>query len=444
MASHSVGAHAVLVPSDAPGAPGRLENYADNAAPPLTSDDARSRRYRLREALWRLSSLERVRKCGRVRRGDLVGVRYGEAGAGFSGLCSCGSPWADPVCNAKIMYRRFLDLGVGLARHYAAGGSVLFMTRTIRHHRGEALTDLWRDVLLSWRSMTGSAAWKRAVQRLGVIGHVRVVEVTDGENGWHVHIHALLLTASPLSEDALSDFSTWSTTAWSRAVVRRGRPAPLAAGQDVRQMATVGDALARYVTKMALEITSTQTKTASGAHRTRPVWSLLSDAAVGDADALDRWHQWEAGSKDRRQMTWSRGLRTRLGLGRELADEEITTEDVGDLDLLWITAEGWDVVVTSPGLQGQILAAADAGGDELRALLLDHGVAWVENHGAEVTAEAVAVARAAHPERVTGQDFRAQQRARDRAARLAVVRSTSRLRPTPTTWPDEPPLEEDR
>lgn len=424
-----------------------LENYAGNAAPPLTSDDAgrsrRARRYRWREALWEHSVHERVRKCGRVLRGDLVGVRSGPGGGGFSGLCTCGSPWADPVCNSKIMWRRSVDLGVGLARHYAAGGSAIFMTRTIRHHRHEPLEVLWDAVLAAWRSMTMSAGWKRSAARLGVVGHVRVVEVTDGDNGWHVHIHAVVLLSGAVGGDSLDAFAAWSAEAWSRAVVRQGRPAPLAVAQHLRLVTDVADAINEYVTKVSdlgLELTQTQSKVARGAHKTLPVWEhLRAFAEDGDLDALKRWHQWERGAHGRKQMTWSRGLRDRLGLGRDLADEEIVTEEVGDADLLWITAEGWRRVVRSPGLQSRILDAADVGPGALRSLLDLESVAWMETRSAQLTDAAVTASTSAHPGRATGEHFLRLRRERELAEHLAATRSLvdQRRRPRRQAVPEE-------
>ena len=134
----------------APQAP--LENNANNSTPPLTSafpaseegpegwGSLRDRRYALRTLLWDVSALHRLRGCGRGRRAAVVGVRYSPGiGAGFSGLVTCGSVWACPVCSAKILARRSLELGAGLLAWEAAGGRLVMGTLTMRHHRGHRL-----------------------------------------------------------------------------------------------------------------------------------------------------------------------------------------------------------------------------------------------------------------------------------------------------------------
>src|SRR5262245_17620255 len=65
---------------------------------------AKRRRYEMRTELWKLSTLDRVRKCGRVSRlpGGQVGARTARERSGYAGLTTCGSVWACPRCAARI------------------------------------------------------------------------------------------------------------------------------------------------------------------------------------------------------------------------------------------------------------------------------------------------------------------------------------------------------
>ena len=400
MVSSSVSAFAPTSQSCAPergpvgsGAAGPLDNYAGFVTPPLRPGAAEglSRRYRRRSILWRESSLPRVRKCGRVRRGNVVGVRSGPTGAGFSGLVTCGSPWACPVCNAKIMAVRRLEIGAAVTEWMSRGGAVLFVTRTLRHHRGNRLSDLWDVLSGAWQSLQNGSPWSRWRERLGLHGALRVIETTTGDNGWHVHVHALLFVAGTVSDDVAQSFAAWSADRWGVLVQRRGLPAPLAIGQDVRVVREVTDAsLAEYFTKldqggrspadaMGFEMTSTQSKLARGSHKTVPVWDLLSRLEQGDADALDLWHEWERASKGRHPLRWSPGLRRDLlGVVPERQDEDIAAEVVGDEDLLWITAEGWSTCVAAPAIIPKILIAAYQSPELLRELLNAHLIDYLD------------------------------------------------------------------
>lgn len=356
-----------------------LENYANNSSPP----SPRTRRYARRAYLWDWSGLPRLKKCGRVRRATHVGVRAAGDAAGFSGLCSCGSVWACPVCNAKIMARRALEIGAAISAHLASGGSVGFATLTMRHHKGQRLTDLWDALSYAWGRATAGKAWVKWKGRSRLVGYLRVVEVTHGRNGWHVHVHCLLFLEAA-DVDALDGLFGWMFKQWSAALVRRGLAQPLRVAQDCRLVRGVSDAaLAAYLSKatdLGVELTHSQSKTARVGHGTRPPWELLSDLFDdGDADAGDLWHEWEQGSHGRRQMTWSQGLRARLGLAAEHSDEDVAAEEVGDEDLVLIPGHVWDDdVVRRPHLIPQILDAAQAGSADLRRFLVRHGIEHME------------------------------------------------------------------
>jgi hypothetical protein len=61
---------------------------------------------------------------------------------------------------------------------------------------------------------------------------------------------------------------------------------------------------------------------------------------------LARWAEWEAGSRGRRQITWSQGLRSHLALGaaaddQDIADEDASTDQTVVTNVL--SAEEWKV-----------------------------------------------------------------------------------------------------
>ena len=368
-----------------------LENYANNFSPPpprAPSDGSRrDRRYGLRSVLWTFSDLERVRKCGKVKHADFVGVRYGAGGAGFSGLITCGSVWSCPVCASKILARRSLEIGVGLLTWENRGGLMVMGTLTMRHHKGHRLVQEWEALSKAWTSVIGSRVWKKWLARLGSPGLVRVVEVTDGANGWHVHLHFVLLVEGSCSVDLVAEFGVWVTAKWSRALTLAGMPGALVRGQDVHLVSGVEAAsdVGEYLVKstafgsaesLGRELMGTWSKTARSPHGTEPAWSLAEEfGRSGEVDLLDRWHEYEKGSSGKRQCTWSQGLRALLAVGVEQADEDVAAEEAGDTDLVRITAEGWSAALRSNEPTSRILAAVEHGGVAgLTAYLDQHGI----------------------------------------------------------------------
>lgn len=382
---------ATLAPNSGAGtAP--LENYANNlsASEREQASDLRvsnrETRYLRRSELWHLSGMARVRKCGRVMTASHVTVRRSGKVTGLAGLATCGSVWACPVCNAKVMSRRALEIGAAVALWQAHKGRVAFVTLTMRHNRGHSLQALWDALAAAWQAVIGSRKWGRDVDRYGVEGWLRVVEVTQGRNGWHVHVHALVFMREGASSFELAALHRSMFDRWRGQLVRKGFDAPTMAGQDARLISGPGDvALAGYFTKatdnavrVGLEFTQTQTKTTRTAFSTAPVWSLLDGLLnTGEVEYLNDWREWERGSKGRRQLTWSQGLRCRLGLLEEVTDEEIAAEVLGDDrdNLVAITAEGWATLVRSPVLIPRMLSVTDVGGfAALQGFLITHDI----------------------------------------------------------------------
>jgi hypothetical protein len=383
---------------------GRLDN-TPAIGPPAVGDEGRRERrrsrFRARAVLWEVSTLQRVRDCGRVSvlpGGNVALVVSdgvpGQRVAGWRGLASCGSVWACPRCSAVIGQHRAGELREALDAWRGHGGTAALLTLTIRHHRGQRLADLWDAVAKSFSRLVAGRPWKRFKGATGLAGVVRVAEVTHGAvSGFHVHLHVLLVLDAPKGpfEAHLAVLSARGPVlaAWQRIVARRGysavedaldmRPVNLADGEN---------ALGNYFVKngwtAADEVARGASKTARRGNRT-PMAILRDFAENGDVDDLDLWREWERASKGRLQMTWSRGLRDLLLNGVECDDAEIAAEtddgaegltdeqiaeslDRGDEAVVVLDAQTWRVVRGSSLLYELLEVAERAAGDVARAV----------------------------------------------------------------------------
>jgi hypothetical protein len=355
----------------------------------------RADRLRARALLWDLSLMSRLRACGRqgVMPDGAVRVRAtgsgGERRAGFAGLATCGSVWSCPVCSERILAGRQQELAAALRTWGELGGHVAFVTLTMRHRDGQSLRMLWDALGKAWNGATKGRPWKRARERFGVEGWIRVVETTHGANGWHVHVHVAVLLGPGVTVTArdVDDLGCELFQPWRDALVRLGLDAPLArsGGMVAKLWNGSSDVMADYFAKgvysadasrAALELARGDLKQARSGNRNP--FRILSDvAAYGLADDVDLWGEWEAASKGRRQMTWSRGLRDRLALAAERSDEDLAAEELGsaDDDLVELPAESVRMVAAL-GLHAAILDAAEAddSGHALRRYLSARGV----------------------------------------------------------------------
>ncbi len=308
--------------------------------------------------------------------------------AGLSGLAHCGSVWVCPVCAAKIATRRAEELADVQRFALEQGCSATMVTLTMRHHQGQSLADCWAALSKGWHGVTSGKQWMADTDRGGLVGWVKAVEVTQGKNGWHVHVHALLIWQDLIDQKDADDIGERMWQRWTRALRRNGFDSLKdSGGLDVRTATLDPDAgtgLHEYFVKLAHEITGGQAKLAKGGGRTP--FQLLSDAVEGLADEVKLWHEWERASKGRRQMEWSRGrrdLRKWAGLGRELTDEEIAEEEPGGSELVLLMPESWCELRHLPDRVCELLEATEGGGFAAATSLLDAwGLAWQPSKGA--------------------------------------------------------------
>lgn len=360
---------------------------ASMGAPPVP--DYRAERWAARGVLWEYSTLDRVRSCGRwsIRPDGTVGVRANGAAVGYAGLATCGSVWADPVCNARIQAVRRLEVGAALAFVLGNGGGAAFGAYTLRHHIGSDLDTLWRSLSRCWEAVTRDKTVRNLRASLRLVGTLRAAEVTYGKHGWHPHLHPVHLFERPVSDDAVAALHAAQFRAWHAAARRLGLDAPSAAAQHLHAVSgeradrEVGD----YFTKASYqptteavgwEMTSTQTKARTRSGGLTP-WELLREVYVnGDADALDLWHAWERASKGKRALTWTRGLRARVGLDVEASDEEIAATEVGTEVDTGFVIEDWGPVRARPELGARLLGVIGPRGDWAagRAFCAQHSI----------------------------------------------------------------------
>lgn len=118
----------------------------------------------------------------------------------YSGLQTCGSVWACPVCARKITQGRADEIrqAIDIFKNRKPGGFVGMLTLTIPHDKGQSFETV-RD-----RLQKGLRDMKRAKSRrrrtwgdLGVFHTITGIEPVYAErNGWHIHYHILVFFES--------------------------------------------------------------------------------------------------------------------------------------------------------------------------------------------------------------------------------------------------------
>ena len=288
----------------------------------------RKRAERQRNAAYRVS------RCGISVIGNFACARRrGKAKARYVNVLRCGNVWRCPVCSADIRARRARE--VEKAVDWAAqaeGGSALMLTLTVAHHWGDDLSRLRRGVAAAFRRFVQGRPWQSFEEDVGVLGFVRALEVTHGKNGWHPHLHILLLVRDEKTLRARAD---WISERWIASVVRilgeDARPS-MERGANISKPRTVAEYLTKLGLdsdeKLALELTDPWARKRARNGKRSP-WEIALDAAdelrLPDGErraSLKLWAEWVAGMAGAKCLTWSRGLRDAAGIGPEVDDEQ--------------------------------------------------------------------------------------------------------------------------
>lgn len=297
----------------------------------------------------------RVCRCCRSRRAGVekIQVIKGKNKSYFGGVQRCGSVWVCPVCARKITEYRRLELTAANSRWLGSGGGLLMLTLTVPHSFRDELLYTLEGIGDAFEYLFRHRKFKTFLARLGYAGKVRVLEDTHGRNGWHPHFHVLLYFDRGFYFDC-KGLAASLLPQWQKACGAVGLPIPNEHGLSVQD----GTQASEYVSKWGIEHEMTK------GHLKR-ARRLDSVSAFGLLDLVHRglkkaavWFREHAfAMRGKHQLSYSRGLREKLGMNIELTDQEIADAD-DDIKrkVDSILYEDWKIILKK-GARAQVLKA---------------------------------------------------------------------------------------
>lgn len=326
-------------PSNTLGNEAKSIHAARKPKPGAASAESRRIRYDRMRTVGRLlfdrnaEHVHRTCKCHRFLFSEEAGVGVFQTreveGARLSGVNTCGSVWACPVCAPKIASRRQVELEAGQVRAHAQGLHGYLLTLTFPHEHGMPLVEITGAFAVAMQRFKNSRAYKGFMERHQRLGSVKGLEVTWGHNGWHPHVHELVWAAPGLLEDTRG--LDRLKAAWVNCLLKAGLGSPaqqsdmMAHGLDFRG----GDDAAAYIAKYGRDekwgvshevLPGPSAKAGQAGHMTP--WQLLARAADGDGQAAALFREYAQAFEGKRALTWTPGLKDALGI-KDLSDEEL-------------------------------------------------------------------------------------------------------------------------
>lgn len=347
--------------------------YANFAATPGQDPipARRKLRYRLRHLLREVTTVDRCKGCGwepiatgiQIR----ISVKDGRTTAGYGGLETCGRIWLCPVCAAKIRVRRGDQIAEAVGRHMDGDGAAFFLTVTLPHEMGDALLASFNALTGALRHLKSGRPHQRDKKLFGIIGDIKAVEVTHGENGWHPHAHILILTERNLTADEFAAWVARLDARWAEALVKVGWPEGKPGVRLTMVPVEKGKGIAAYVAKvqekgLGNEIARADMKDAREGNRT-PFAILADFGNTGLADDLELWWEYEKATAGRSAIRWSPGLWAKLMPEQDQAtDEEIAAEEMEGSTLAYLVPWTWRRIRAIEGAEIAVLEAVETEG----------------------------------------------------------------------------------
>lgn len=353
-------------------------NYGKSFRFPEGAENRRIFRYLLQSVIAYILPNERVSRCMRymIPKKDHVNVFYsGQVKrAHYGNLAVCGSPWACPVCSAKITERRRLELDSAL--NIWTGG-VFMAAFTLQHSRDERLQVVQDRLSATYKSMQGGRFWMKFKTDWGFVGSIGSSEVTWGEfNGWHPHRHVLFFTREKIEKDDLEIAQAEVSSRFRDILASHGGYADEEHGVKF----TIADDYQKagdYVCKWGLAEEMTKGPVKKGRMENYSPFELAGWAgATGETLPIALFREYFAVYKGSKQLSYSHGLRARLGImDVEKTDEQLATEESEEAILLAeLARQAWKIVCKD-NKRGELLEVASSGNPEaVRAFLLGLGL----------------------------------------------------------------------
>jgi len=350
----------------------------------------RLERFILQSKARQLLPKERVAKCLRVLSSKQTNVKVFYTpvlgSAHYGNLMTCASLWHCPICASKISERRRLILQPFVDNwREMYGGSVLFLTLTMRHRKREPLKQVLAGLIASLADLRSKRWWEKFRLLFGIVGLVRALEITHGKNGWHPHLHFLIFTCQLID---LPAFLHEIRTRWRQVLALHGRSASYERGADV---SFVDSSMPSYMLKMGLVADSEDDELATevghwtaaheltkatvklGRNGSHSPLQLLRLAAAGDDKAAKLWQEYAITLKGKEHLVWSKGFKKFLGIENKTDKQLVDQQEEIAVLLAQIDYDQWQIVLQQE-LRGPLLQVASAGD----ALALQQ---WLEQHG---------------------------------------------------------------
>lgn len=328
-----------------------MVNITELQSPPV---NVRLLRYQMQSVARFMLPNNRVKICLRYQREkygtvDILKHRQTQK-AFYSGLMICGNVWICPVCAAKISERRRKELRKGFDTHLLNGGSCTMLTLTFSHSLTDKLSDLLALLAKALVRFKGGKRFNKLRKELGIIGNIRALEVTYGSNGFHPHIHLLIMHTISIDPWDRMEYQERFYDLWDIACSSVGLSTSFEHGLKLDDAQEADEYIGKWgdIVKETWGIDSEMTKFNTKKGRVgslTPFDFLRAVVEDGDLQYTNQYAEYALAMRGKTQLKWSPGLKEMFEIDHK-TDEEIaeSNEDPND-KLAGIGWQDWKYIL---------------------------------------------------------------------------------------------------
>lgn len=238
-----------------PSAEGALGMYADKVSTPPrireTSPNkaamrAYARHHTLRKILRKVApigddgyaKLPRVAECRTRRRPteDVVKVQteWVTGKARYTNLVTCDSIQC-PICAARRAEQEGRVMLRLMADAIDLGYTLQLWTFTLQHQWHQPLAATHDALMAAFKAFQQGRAWQDFQRTHELLPMVRRLEVTRGDNGWHPHLHIVVMGKFKSPVGGGDGIAAWVDARWGRCLTRVGATGVSGIRADVRE-----------------------------------------------------------------------------------------------------------------------------------------------------------------------------------------------------------------
>lgn len=315
----------------------------------------------------------RTAACTWVRTGDVSVVRpAGRDSFHYKGVVTCGSVWVCPLCAAKIQERRRLEVALAIAYAKSIERAPFMASFTFPHRVDQPLSLLLKLQSQALTKMRQRRDYIALMLKAGSAGRIRSLEVTHGANGWHPHTHELLFCVPEIPSAYLREelARMWLKACRSVGLFREDRDREADFLRHSVDVQAGDEGVASYLAKLddqsawGLSHELTKASSKQGRRTGRHPFALAAEKSTRRL-----FLEYVEAMKGQRQLVWSRGLKSAVGLD-DLSDEEVAQQETEKADLvIGIPLPAWRVILGNDARYEVLHAARSGGESEILKLL---------------------------------------------------------------------------